>query len=29
MNKNLRPMSEFDPTQPSIVHDALNDDTFV
>jgi hypothetical protein len=25
---DLRPMSEFDPSNPSMVHDQLNDDTF-
>ena len=25
----MRPMSEFDPARPSLVHDALNDVTFV
>src|SRR5262245_30811039 len=25
---DLRPMSEFDPTQPAMVHDQLNDQTF-
>ena len=25
---DLRPMSEFDPSKPSMVHDQLNDDTF-
>lgn len=29
MSKNLPPMSEFDPTKPSMVHDALNDETFI
>jgi hypothetical protein len=24
----LRPMREFDPAQPAMVHDQLNDDTF-
>ena len=24
----LRPMSEFDPSKPALVHDQLNDDTF-
>jgi hypothetical protein len=24
----LRPMNEFDPTKPSLVHDVLNKDTF-
>jgi hypothetical protein len=24
----MRPMSEFDPTQPAMVHDGLNDKTF-
>ena len=24
----MRPMSEFEPTQPSIVHDSLNDERF-
>jgi hypothetical protein len=24
----LRPMSEFDPTRPALVHDELNDNTF-
>ena len=26
--RDLRPMSEFDPSVPSLVHDQLNDDTF-
>ena len=25
---DLRPMSEFDPTKPAMVHDELNDETF-
>jgi hypothetical protein len=25
---HLRPMSEFDPPQPALVHDQLNDETF-
>jgi hypothetical protein len=26
--EDLRPMSEFDPSKPALVHDQLNDDTF-
>jgi hypothetical protein len=25
---NLRPMSEFDPSKPALVHDRLNDEMF-
>ena len=28
MTNNLRPMSDFDPAKPAMVHDVLNDDTF-
>jgi hypothetical protein len=28
MTGKLRPMSEFDPTEPAMVHDALNDRSF-
>ena len=26
--EDLRPMSEFDPSRPALVYDALNDETF-
>jgi hypothetical protein len=28
MTTKLKPMSDFDPTQPAMVHDLLNDKTF-
>jgi hypothetical protein len=28
MSEDLRPMSEFDPSKPAMVHDRLNDETF-
>jgi hypothetical protein len=28
VSEDLRPMSEFDPSKPAMVHDRLNDETF-